>query len=72
MRSEIDRSIKFGLTEQTIRESLEQELVRAMRVEGGIPTIHAIAHSVARVLEDDHLRMAEQLARAGVQLEDRA
>jgi hypothetical protein len=71
MGIQIDESISFGLTGQRIRESLEQELVRAMRAEGGVPTIHAIAHSVARVLEDDHLRMADQLRRAGVQLEDR-
>jgi len=70
MGSQIDGSISFGLTGQRIRESLEQELVRAMRAEGGVPTIHAIAHSVARVLEDDHLRMVDQLRRAGVQLED--
>jgi hypothetical protein len=37
--------------------------------EGEVPTIHAIAHSVARVLELDHLRMAEQLRRAGIPLE---
>lgn len=70
MGGQIDESISFGLSGQRLRESLEQELVRAMRAEGGIPTIHAIAHSVARVLEDDHLRMADQLRRAGVQLED--
>jgi hypothetical protein len=70
MGNQSDESISFGLTGQRIRESLEQELVRAMRAEGGVPTIHAIAHSVARVLEDDHLRMVDQLRRAGVQLED--
>jgi hypothetical protein len=42
--------------------------VRAIRAEGEAPTIHAIAHSVARVLELDHLRMAEQLRRAGIPL----
>jgi len=40
-----------------------------MRAEGGV-LIHAIAHSVARVLEDDHLRMADQLRRAGVNLQE--
>jgi hypothetical protein len=70
MRSELDGKIDFGLPEQSIRESLEQELVRAMRAEGGVPTIHAIAHSVARVLEEDHLRMSEQLRRAGLDLDD--
>jgi hypothetical protein len=58
----------LGLSEQEIRENLVEELIRAMRAEGGAPTIHAIAHSIARVLEDDHLRMAEQLERAGVRL----
>jgi hypothetical protein len=30
--------------------------------------VHALAHSIARILEEDHLRMAEQLERAGVKL----
>jgi hypothetical protein len=60
----------IGLREQELREALEDELVRAIRAEGEVPTIHAIAHSVARVLELDHLRMAEQLRRAGVRLEE--
>jgi hypothetical protein len=61
----------FGLSEQELREALEEELVRAIRAEGEAPTIHAIAHSVARVLELDHLRMVEQLRQAGVLLEGR-
>jgi len=56
----------FGLSEQRLRERLEEELIRAMRAEGGAPTIHAIAASIARILEEDHLRMAEQLAAGGV------
>jgi hypothetical protein len=40
-----------------------------MRAEGNAPTVHALAHSVARVIADDHLRIAEQLERAGVRLE---
>jgi hypothetical protein len=39
-----------------------------MRAEGEAPTVHAIAHSVARMLELDHKRMAAQLERAGVSL----
>jgi hypothetical protein len=39
-----------------------------MRAEGNAPTIHALAASIARVLEQDHLRMAEQLEAAGVEL----
>ena len=60
----------IGLREQELREALEDELMRAIRAEGEVPTIHAIAHSVARVLELDHLRMAEQLRRAGGRLEE--
>jgi hypothetical protein len=59
----------FGLSEQELREALEEELVRAIRTEGEAPTIHAIAHSVARILELDHLRMAEQLRKAGIRLD---
>ncbi|HZR93021.1 MAG TPA: hypothetical protein VFA44_11525 [Gaiellaceae bacterium] len=59
----------LGLSEQELREGLERELLRAMHVEGDAPTVHAIAHSVARVLVADHLRIAEQLARCGVPLE---
>ncbi len=63
------KSTTLGLTEQELRESLEEELLRSMHVEGDRPTVHAIAHSIARILEQDHLRMAEQLERAGVRLE---
>ncbi|HEY8777777.1 MAG TPA: hypothetical protein VIM33_15020 [Gaiellaceae bacterium] len=59
----------LGLNEQELREGLERELVTAMRAEGNAPTLHAIAHSVARIIADDHLRMAEQLEEAGVQLD---
>ena len=62
----------FGLTEQELRDQLEQELLRSMHAEGSVPTLHAIAHSVARILEIDHLRMAEQLEGAGVVLESSA
>ncbi|HSL65287.1 MAG TPA: hypothetical protein VK874_11575 [Gaiellaceae bacterium] len=62
----------LGLTEQEYRDELEQELIRAMRAEGGVPTIHAIAHAVARVAELDHLRLADQLAAAGLRLEHEA
>lgn len=59
----------FGLTEEEIRDRLQEELVRAMRTEGDAPTVHAFAHSIARILEEDHLRMAEQLERAGIELD---
>jgi hypothetical protein len=40
------------------------------RAEGEAPTIHALAHSIARILEQDHLRMSEQLERAGIRLRE--
>jgi hypothetical protein len=59
----------FGLAEHELPSELEEELVRAMWAEGEAPTVHAIAHTVARILELDHQRMAAQLKRAGVSLE---
>lgn len=72
--AEVERTAKgmrqmFGLSEQEIRDGLQEELVRAMRAEGEAPTIHAFAHSVARILEEDHLRMAEQLEQAGIHVD---
>jgi hypothetical protein len=61
--------VRLGLSEQELREELEQELIRAMRAEGNAPTVHAIAHALARVMELNHLRIAQQLEVAGVQLE---
>jgi hypothetical protein len=58
----------LGMSEQELREGLQQELLGAMRVEGNVLTVHAIAHSVARVLVIDRLRMIEQLEGAGVRL----
>ena len=58
----------IGLSEAEFRHELEEELVRAMRAEGDVPTIHAIAHSIARVIDRDHQRVAEQLQLAGVRL----
>ncbi len=58
----------LGLSEPELRTELEQELARAMRAEGDAPTLHAIAHSIARVLSRDHLRMVEQLEEAGIRL----
>ena len=31
----------FGLSEQRLRDDLEDELLRRMKVEGGVPTVHA-------------------------------
>jgi hypothetical protein len=72
MSSTTSSSPSIGLSEAELRHQLEQELVRAMRAEGQAPTIHAIAHSIARVIEEDHLRIAEQLERAGVRLDGAA
>jgi hypothetical protein len=58
----------FGLSEQRLRDGLEKELVHSMRAEGSAPTIHAIAASIARILVEDHLRMAEQLEASGLRL----
>jgi hypothetical protein len=60
----------FGLPEHELRAALEEELVRSIRAEGEAPTIHAIAHSIARILEQDHQRMREQLEQAGIRLND--
>jgi len=59
----------IGLSEQQLREAFEKELLLAMRMEGSAPTVHAIAHSLARVMELDHLEMAKQLRAAGVKLD---
>ncbi|MFQ5425918.1 MAG: hypothetical protein ACE5EV_02435 [Gaiellales bacterium] len=59
---------RFGLTEAEVRHRLEEQLVSSMRVEGDAPTVHAIAHALARIIEEDHLRMASQLEEAGVRL----
>jgi hypothetical protein len=64
--------VELGLSEQQLRTALEEELIRAMHAEGDAPTVHALAHSVARVIALDHLRIAEQLDAAGVTLEDGA
>jgi hypothetical protein len=70
MSTQAESSVPLGLSEQELREQLAQELLQSMRAEGNKPTVHAIAHSVARVLVADHLRMIEQLERAGVKLDE--
>lgn len=57
------------MNEQELRDGLEQELMMAMRAEGNAPALHAIAHSIARIMADDHLRMVEQLERAGLEFD---
>jgi hypothetical protein len=58
----------LGLSEQELRDAITDELALSFQAEGNTATIHAIAHSVARVIELDHLRIAEQLEAAGVRL----
>jgi len=42
--------------------------VASFRAEDNTATIHGFAHSVARVIGLDHLRIADQLEKAGVRL----
>jgi hypothetical protein len=62
------KRVSLGLSEQELRDALAEELTLSFRAEQNTATIHGIAHSVARVIELDHLRIAEQLAEAGVEL----
>jgi hypothetical protein len=65
-----ERHLALGLSEAELRSSLEEELELGLRTEGNVLSLtpHAVAHAVARVIEQDHLRIAEQLERAGVRL----
>ena len=42
-------NLSFGLSEQRLRERMEEQLVRYMHAEGEAPTINAIASAFARV-----------------------
>jgi hypothetical protein len=64
--------MEFGLSETQIRDRLQEELLQAMRSEGDAPTVHAIAHSIARIVQEDHLAMTEQLRRAGLVIPEHA
>ena len=55
----------LGLSAQELREMLSDELGLAFRTERGM-TVHGMAHSIARVIALDHLRLAEQLEREGI------
>jgi hypothetical protein len=61
----------LGMSEPELREALLDELELAFRTERGVTT-HGMAHSIARVLALDHLRLAEQLEREGIRLRDPA
>lgn len=67
--ADTDLDQQFGLGEAELRHRLEEELVRAMKAEGEAPTIHALAHAVARLLAEDHAAMSSQLRKAGVEIE---
>lgn len=56
----------LGMSEEELRDVLSEELRISSRVES---QLDAIAHSVARAMELDHLRIAEQLAKSGLQLD---
>ena len=60
--------MSLGMSEQELREALSDELELAFRAEQDTATIHAIAHSVARVIALDHLRIAAQLKAHGIRL----
>ena len=61
----------LGMSEPELREALSDELELAFRTERGV-TIHGMAHSIARVITLDHLRLAEQLEREGIGLREPA
>ena len=61
----------LGMSEPELREALSDELELAFRTERGV-TIHGMAHSIARVIALDHLRLAEQLEREGIRLREPA
>lgn len=67
--ADTDLDQQFGLGEAQLRSRLEEELTHAMRTEGGAPTIHAIAHAIARTITEDHRAMSSQLTEAGVELD---
>ena len=53
------------MSEQELREALSEEFSLAFRTEQNTATVHAMAHSVARVIALDHLRLAEQRVPGG-------
>ena len=61
----VDDVTSLGMSEQELRDALSDELALAFRTEHGM-TIHGLAHSIARVIALDHLRIAEQLEHEGM------
>ena len=62
----------LGMSEQELREALSEELTLAFRTEQNTATIHGMAHSIARVIALDDMRIAEKLEREGIRLRERA
>jgi hypothetical protein len=62
----------FGLAEHELRSELEGELVRAMRQKARRRRCTRSPTALPRILELDHQRMAAQLERAGVWLQQRS
>lgn len=65
------QSTSLGMSEQELRDVLTEELTLSFRAEGNTATIHGLAHSIARAIELDHLRIAEQLEDAGLRVAKR-
>ena len=63
-----ETAARLGLSEQELRELLDEELERALHAQGGEWAPDVLAHSNARILHLDHLRIVEQLEAAGVRL----
>lgn len=61
----MDNARSLGMSEQELRKALSEEFTIAFRTEQNTATIHAMAHSIARVMALDHMRIAEQLEKAG-------
>lgn len=68
----MDDARSLGMSEQELREALSEELSLASRAEQNTATVHAMAHSIARVIALDHMRIAEQLEKEGIRLPERA
>lgn len=62
----MDDARSLGMSEQELRKALSEEFTLAFRTEQNTATIHAMAHSIARVMALDHMRIAEQLEREGI------
>jgi hypothetical protein len=60
------------MSEQELREALSEELTLAFRTEQNTATIHAMAHSIARVIALDDMRIAERLEGEGIRLRERS